>query len=167
MFSIGDRIIYGSSGVCDIIDISTVNIDGIPKDKLYYILCPYGKNESYIYAPVENCRVIMRKVLTHAEATALLDEIPALEPLEAGTDRQREQLYRECLKSCDCRRLICIIKTLWLRNQSRLGTGKRISSLDDRYFKLAEEALYGELAIALGMEKSDVGPYIESKMAEL
>ena len=167
MFTIGDRIIYGSSGVCDITDISTLNIEGVPKDKLYYILSPYGRNESHIYAPVENCKVIMRKMLTREEALALLDELPALEPIEAGTDRQREQLYRECIKSCDCRLLIRIIKTLWLRSQSRVGSGKRISSLDERYFKLAEEHLYSELAIALGMEKQEVGPYIETRMKTL
>ena len=164
MFKIGDRVIYGSSGVCDVTDISTINIDGIPKDKLYYILCPYGKNESFIYAPVENCKVVMRKVLTLAEAEALIAEIPALEPVEAGTDKQREQLYRECIKSCDCRRLIAVIKTLWLRNQDRIKTGKKSSALDERYLKLAEDALYGELALALGLEKSDVGPHIQRCM---
>ena len=160
MFNIGDRVIYGSSGVCDVINISTVNIDGIPKDKLYYILCPYGRNESYIYAPVENCRVVMRKVLTRAEAEALIAEIPTLEPVEAGTDKQRELLYRECIKSCDCRQLIRVIKTLWLRSRSRIQTGKKSSSLDERYLKLAEDALYGELGLALGLEKSAVGPHI-------
>lgn len=160
MFTIGDRVIYGISGVCDITDISTINIDGIPKDKLYYILCPYGKNESFIYAPVENCRVVMRKVLTRSEAEALIAEIPTLEPVDGGTDKQRELLYRECIKSCDCRQLIRVIKTLWLRGQSRIQTGKKSSSLDERYLKLAEDALYGELGLALGLEKSAVGPHI-------
>ncbi len=34
---------------------------------------------------------------------------------------------------------------------------------DERYFKLAEEHLYGELAIALGIEKDKVSSYIEKK----
>lgn len=34
---------------------------------------------------------------------------------------------------------------------------------DERYFKLAEEHLYGELAIALGIEKDKVGSYIEKE----
>ncbi len=36
---------------------------------------------------------------------------------------------------------------------------------DERYFKLAEEHLYGELAIALGIEKDKVSSYIEKRIA--
>ena len=40
MFKKGEYVIYGNAGVCQIIDISTLNMHGAPKDKLYYILEP-------------------------------------------------------------------------------------------------------------------------------
>ena len=60
-----------------------------------------------------------------------------------------------------------IIKTLYLRGKERLASGKRLSSLDERYLKQAEEKLYVELAAALGIEKNAVGLYITSRMDEL
>lgn len=167
MFAIGDLVVYGGSGVCRVKDISTIRMDGIPKDKLYYILAPHNRDDSHIYAPVENCKIVMRKALTRAEGQALIEEIPMLEAVDAGNDRQREQLYREIIKSCDCRRIISVIKTLWLRGQERLRAGKKLSSLDERYLKLAEDALYEELALALELEKKEVISYIEQHMKAL
>ena len=167
MFHIGDRVIYGGIGVCDVADISTLQLDGVPRDRLYYILRPVGKAESFIYAPVENTRVVMRPILTREQALGLIAEIPALEPLPEGPDKTRETLYRDCIKSCDCRQLIRIIKTLWLRGRSRLTAGKKLSSLDERYLHQAEENLYAELGLALDMEKDAVGPYIARRMETL
>lgn len=62
MFEIGEYIIYGSTGVCEIVDITTMNIEGIPKDKEYYILHPFGKKGSKIYTPVDNEKTTMRKI---------------------------------------------------------------------------------------------------------
>ena len=167
MFKIGDRVIYGSAGICTVNDISTIDIDGVPKDKLYYILNPETSTGGTVFAPVENCKVAMRKMLDAAGAEELIASIPAIEPMPLVNDKAREALYREAIKSCDCRQLIVIIKTLYLRGKERLASGKRLSSLDERYLKQAEEKLYVELAAALGIEKNAVGPYITSRMDEL
>ena len=39
MFHIGDRVIYGGMGVCDVADISTLQLDGVPRDRLYITFC--------------------------------------------------------------------------------------------------------------------------------
>ena len=36
--------------------------------------------------------------------------------------------------------------------------------MDERYFKAAEDHLYAELSIALGMPKEDVKDYIEERL---
>ena len=53
-----------------------------------------------------------------------------------------------------------IIKTLYLRKQTRLSKGQKIIGLDERYLRLAEDFLYGELAVALGIPKQKVEDYI-------
>lgn len=53
MFRKGDYIVYGSTGVCEVLDVTTMQMDGIPDDKLYYVLRPYQKKESEIFTPVE------------------------------------------------------------------------------------------------------------------
>ena len=47
--------------------------------------------------------------------------------------------------------------------QNRLEQGKKTTNTDDRYFKKAEDNLHGELAMALGMEKSDMEEFITSR----
>lgn len=56
------------------------------------------------------------------------------------------------------------IKTSYLRSRKREAEGKRATTVDDRYFHTAEEHLYAELAVVLGMEKDDVRQYIGQKI---
>ena len=42
--------------------------------------------------------------------------------------------------------------------------GKKITIVDERYFKLAENQLYSELAFALGVQKSDINQIIEENI---
>lgn len=55
---------------------------------------------------------------------------------------------------------IFIQKNIYLHKQTRLEQGKKVTAVDDKYFKMAEDRLYGELAIALGMNKDNVKEYI-------
>ena len=70
------------------------------------------------------------------------------------------------MQTCDCEELVKIIKTLYLRKQQRLGSGKKVTVVDEKYFRQAEDKLYEELAYALGMEKKQVGTYISQHMEE-
>lgn len=58
------------------------------------------------------------------------------------------------------KRLVGIIKTLYLRKQERVDAGKKNTALDERYFKLAENHLHSELAFALQIEKANVNEII-------
>ena len=46
----------------------------------------------------------------------------------------------------------------------RLAEGKKITVSDERFFKLAEDSLYGELAISLGLEKDKVRDYVTERI---
>lgn len=40
MFEIGDFIVYGNNGICEVKDITTISMKDAPKDRLYYLLSP-------------------------------------------------------------------------------------------------------------------------------
>lgn len=160
MFQVGDRVVYCGAGVCCIKEISTVEMDGVDKDKLFYILNPVGREDSVIYAPTENGRTVMRPVLQREEAEALIRGIPDIEPLPPIDSRSREAVCRESIKSCDCRNLIQIIKSLYLKGQARAESGRRALNADERYLRQAEDILYAELAVALDIERKSVQDYI-------
>ena len=50
--------------------------------------------------------------------------------------------------------------TLYLRKCERTVEGKKITTTDEKYLKLAENNLYGELALALDKEKSEMENFI-------
>ena len=165
MFQTDDYMIYGNSGVCQVESVGTIDtIPGIPKDKIYYTLKPLYIKGSTIYTPVDNRKVLIRPLISKEEAMQLIDGIEEIETLWISNEKQREEVYKEELATCDCKELIKIIKTVYQRMQERLAEGKKITNSDRKYFKIAQDSLYGELAIVLDMEKEKVEEFITERM---
>lgn len=164
MFDIGEYIIYGSHGVCEVKEISKKTMSALIGEKLYYTLAPVYVKGSTIYSPVDNGKVAIRPVLTRDEAENLINEMPQVNLIENVDEKKRETLYKDAIKSCDCRELIKIIKTLYKRRKERIEDGKKFTAIDERYFKQAKGCLYGEIAIALDMEMEQVEEYITTRL---
>lgn len=75
-----------------------------------------------------------------------------------------EQDYKLCLKTNECNQWIKLLKTIYERKQMRLQKGRKETAIDSKYFRIAEEVLYGELAVALDMERDRVSQYIEEQL---
>lgn len=165
MFNVNDCIIYGRTGVCKIDDITTLNFDDIDKEKKYYILQPLYSQSSKIYIPVNNNKVIMRKIVSEKEAKELIDSIPNIDIIWFDNEKLRDEAYKKSMYKCECKEWIRIIKSLYLRRKERQAESKKLSIVDERYMRSAEDLLYGELAIALNMSKEDVESFI-TKLVE-
>lgn len=166
MFQVNEVIVYGHHGVCEITEIGKLKMPMADKEKLYYTLRPLYHKDSAVYAPVENRKIIMRPVITREAAEALIQRIPEIETVWIVNEKAREVQYKEALQTCDCEELIKIIKTLYYRKQQRLESGKKVTVVDEKYFRQAEDKLYEELAYVLGMEKNQVDQYISKCMEE-
>lgn len=164
MFEKGEYIVYGMTGVCRVSDITEMNMDGITGSKLYYVLEPTGVNGSRIITPVEGNKNVMRRVMTSEEAYDLIDGLDQIDSLSVRDDKQRENCYKEALKTCDCREWVGVLKTLYLRRQDRLSRGKRMTEVDERYMKKAKENLFGELSIPLGISVAEVEKFILTRI---
>ncbi len=160
MFSIGQYVICGNKGVCTVEDITTLDISGVDKAKKYYILKPKYVTASTVYVPVDSAMSSMRNILTKEEAQGLIKEIPEIPVLKIESEKLVEQEYKACMKSNCSREWVKLIKTIYLRNQKRLEAGRKETAVDSKYFRIAEENLYGELAVALEMERREVYNYI-------
>ena len=53
MYEVGDLIVYGRTGICEVTEITTLKMDGVPKDKLYYILRPVREKRGKVFHPPE------------------------------------------------------------------------------------------------------------------
>lgn len=164
MFKVGEYVVYGHNGVCQVTKIGPLENMVKNKERLYYTLIPYGESGSTVFAPVDSQKIPLRRIISKEEALSLIDEMKEIAALVITEERKREETYKNALKTCDCRNLVSLIKTIYGRKKEREAQGKRLTAADSRYFRTAENALYDELAAALGMESAKVKEYVLNKM---
>ena len=160
MFSVGDFIVYGNNGVCKITDIGPMKLSSVPKDKLYYTMIPCYIRDSEIFTPVDNERVVMRKVMSREEAEDFIENLDSIEKLEIIEEKKRELEYKQAVLTCDPIVLVELIKTIQERMEERIAEGKKVTASDSKYIHIAEDSLFGELAISLDMNKDEVKDYV-------
>lgn len=164
MFEIGDFVVKANNGICKVEDIGRLDISSENKDRMYFYLNPIGEANSRLYVPVEKAGAGLRKVVTEEEAWKIIEQIPEVEEAWIADDKQREQKYKEAIQSCDLKKLISIIKNMYHRKERRTAQGKKNTSVDEHFFKLAENNLYTELAFAIGREKDEMKQIIADKI---
>lgn len=166
MFKVGEYVVYGHNGVCQVKKIGPLETMVKNKDRLYYTLIPYGESGSTVFAPVDSQKIPLRRIMSKEEAISLIGEMKEIAALVITEERKREETYKNALKTCDCRKLVSLVKTIYSRKKEREAQGKRLTAADSRYFRTAEHALYGELAAALDMESEKVKDFILNKLDE-
>lgn len=133
----------------------------IEKEDGYYRLVPVNDTSIKYKVPVDSN--FLKKVITKEEIDRLLLEIPEINTIDLG-EKQIEQEYKELMKSGTHEDLVKIIKTSYLRNQIRILNNKRISEIDDEYFKRAEKYLYEEIGVVLNLSFENTKEYIINKL---
>ena len=164
MFAVGDMIIYGSMGVCR---VEAVEQRQQPKggEQSFYILKPIYQTCS-VSTPVDNDKVLMRPVISREEAERLIDTIPSVhaEAYNNKVLRQLSEHYESIIKHYDCAELIELTMSIHTKKINCEEQKKKFGALDERYLKRAEDMLFGELAVALGIERKEVQNYIEQRI---
>ena len=164
MFEIGSYVVYGSTGICKIEDINTLDMPGATSDRLYYIMSSIRNNGNRVFLPVDNTKVVLRPVMDEKSANELIGRIENIPEIVADNDKVREEQYKEFSKGCDCEKWVAIIKTVTTRKKERFAQGKKVTATDERYFRLAGEHLYSELAFVLGKEITEIETLINNKI---
>lgn len=164
MFQIGDFVIKANNGICRVDDIGHLDIAAANKERLYFFLTPLNETHTKLYVPTDKADNGLRRVITEEEAWKFIDEIPDIDEAWIADDKQREQKYKEAIQSCDLKKLMSIIKSMYHRKQIRTAQGKKNTSVDEHFFKLAENNLYTELAFAIGKDREDMQGIITDKL---
>lgn len=164
MFEQGEYVIYGCVGLCKVSGITTMDMDGIPKDKLYYSLQPYYQKERKLFTAVDSTKTLMRRILSKEEADDLIEKAANLEILWFDNDKVKENKYKEIIKNGDCSQLVQIMKTVHVKSEERKAAGKKMPAVDEKYYKIAGENLYSELSVALGMGMAQTEQYMSDRI---
>lgn len=166
MYSIDDLIVYGNTGVCRVADIEQREVsDGSIRP--YYILQPLYQT-CVISTPADNCKVFIRPVISREEAEELIDSIPSVkaEAYHNPAFRQVREHYEQSINTHECKNILKLAMSIYAKKQEMISMKRKLGSIDDRYLKRAEELLYGELAVALGMDITEVPEYIASRIGK-
>jgi|Cm827metagenome_2_1110796.scaffolds.fasta_scaffold04675_3 CarD family transcriptional regulator len=166
MFQPGELVVYGSTGVCRVEEVAQPDVTGADRKRLYYRLKPL-QQDGVIYTPVENNgKVPIRPVITETEAEELIDLIPNIraEAYHGTTLQALAQHYQNAVRTHDCRDLLELLRSIYVKRQQAEAQNRRLGMVDERFMKQAERLLYGELSAALGIPEEEVEPYIAQRI---
>ncbi|HOB36955.1 MAG TPA: CarD family transcriptional regulator [Candidatus Avimonas sp.] len=165
MFDINEYVVYGTVGVCRVVDYRKESFGSI-EEKEYYILEPVHAKNSSIYVPADNQDVIrkMQPVLTVEEVYELIDSITDEETTWISNDTQRREKFSQIIKSGNRKEILKLIKALYQHREERLESGRKLYAADENILNTAERLINNEFALVLNIEPEDVVPFIRNHL---
>lgn len=158
MFKINEYIIYNKD-VCIIKEIK----EKFYKNMDYYVLTSISNESLKLQIPINSNKI--RELISLEELNNIIKEIPNIEIIK-DNDRLIENTYKTLMQSGTHKDLIKIIKTTYLRNKKRTENNKKLSEIDDFYFRKAEKYLYNEFSVVLNKTFDKTKEYIINKVLE-
>lgn len=162
MFSVGEKVVYGQTGVCVVESIAEKELIKNQK-KTYYVLKPVFQPNNIIYAPTDSEKVFIRPVMTRKEANELILKIPKIKAAAESCEHSADN-YRAELSSHKISDLVGITAAIYEKKQNARAQKKRLGFSDEKYMRIAEDLLFGELSVALGIPLAEVTDYISKKL---
>lgn len=162
MYKIGEFIIYGNCGLCEVENIGPLNISGINNKKDYYTLKPIYENGK-IFTPIDT-GVFMRSISTYEEVQQLIEGIPYMEEMDCNEKNANllQSKYKRFIKTYECADLLAVILGVYKKKYN----GKKLGQVDEKFMKLAQGLINDEFSIALGISREEVEKYIKEKVRD-
>ncbi|MDD4545895.1 MAG: CarD family transcriptional regulator [Oscillospiraceae bacterium] len=156
LFHVNDTVVYGTTGVCLITDISEKEFYG--KKIKYYTLKPIYQKASVIFVPMNNAKLKskMRPVLSATEIYSIIRSFSDVEEGWIENDNARRERFSEILKSGERKDLVRMIKSLCAHRETQKENGRKLHASDERILNEAQKLLYEEFAHVLKIEPEQV-----------
>lgn len=160
MYQVGDRVLYGVHGVCQVIDLQKQTINR--KSVEYYVLEPVTQEGTRYFVPSQNEKAVakLRPVLTVAQVDALLNNVGAADVPWIDDENDRKRCYMDLITAGDRLSLLGMVRTLRNHRQLQQLEGKKFHVNDAVLLKEAEKLLFGELSAVLSIPYDQVESYI-------
>ena len=158
-YKIGDYVLYGFSGSCQVVEIGSLPFGG--PDKIYYSLKPVYDARSTIYVPVSREDEIARKVITKKEAEEILKIVTSDAPDEHIFEKDT---CEQVLKSGDNVEVSKVIKQLRILRKENRKNHKGLNISEERILRDAERIFFSEIATAFDMTMEDTMAEFSAKL---
>ena len=167
MFYTGDRVVYGSHGVCDIVGQETQMIDR--KEVTYLVLEPLAQPGSRYMVPAHNEVAMgkLKRMLTQEELECVMHSDGIRKDCWIRDEGKRKQCYRELLSSGDREKLMAMVHTLYRHRAEQAAAGRKMHLCDDSFLRDAEKLLIGEVAVIMGMDAETAKQFIRNGLKDI
>jgi len=163
MFEVGDKVLYGVVGVCQIEQIATPPIKGISGN--YYFLQPVFDSKGIIYSPVSSNKVMMRLIMTVKECDKLKERAKNAKKDPELNEKVTAMQYDELIKSQDALQLMHLVRALYVIKNERAKDLRKMKSADSRMLLAARKLLYGEFATVYNKTFDEVADEMDALLS--
>lgn len=166
MYQIGDQVVYGMHGVCNVADLEKRNVDG--KQVTYLALEPVSQQGSRYLVPTHNPAAMAKvRPLLHREDLERIFSFRAEKQEEwIFNEVLRKHRYRELITGGDFPQLLGMVSSLYRYHKAQSAAGKKMHMCDDNFLRDAEKLLSGEIAVVLDLSPVDALKYLRNKLKE-
>ena len=163
-YLVGDKVIYGSHGVCTVAGQEERPVDR--RNVTYLVLEPAGQGSARFLVPTHNAAAMgkLRHILSRPELEALLQSEEIRQDALIREENLRKQSYRELINSGDRLRLLQMIHTLYLHKAAQLAAGKKVHLCDENFLRDAEKLLVSELSLVLDLAPEAAKQYLRTQL---
>ena len=164
MYQVGQKVVYGIHGVCDIIDIEIKSVDR--KKIPYFVLEPVEQPGTRYYVPSENPGALAKlsPLLSRQELETLLSETVGTKNAWIADENQRKLRYRELISSGDRRALMDMVCALYIHRREQAQLGKKFHLCDENFLRDGQKLLCSEFSVVLGLSQEETVSYLRSHL---
>ena len=165
MYQIGEQVVYGIHGICQILDVKERRIDG--KSHRYYVLEPAEQPGTKFWVPVDDQAAVakLRPVITREELEQVFRSDAIRQGQWIADENQRKQRYKELITRGDRLSLLQMVYAIHQQKTLLQQKGKKLHLCDINFLRDAERLLDAELSQVLGIPRLQVESYILDRMA--
>ena len=166
MFSIGECIAYGATGICRVADICASPFDA--KDtRRFYVLKSIAEQDRTIYTPTEMGDLVGRAPYTAETLTALFSKAGEIDPLQVDEEKHRKDIYRRTMTNPIPDACMQMLKTVARRRGACAQLRKHLPAMDSEYEGLAKRLLVQEIMYAFSVSATDADAKLRGVMEQL
>ncbi len=151
MYSVGQKVLYGSNGVCVIEDITEKKVG---REKIeYYVLKPVCAKSSTLYVPTHNEKLVSR-IRFVLSADQIRDILKNFKSELSWDDNKlnRNDSFRAVISGARCDELISLVRLIYSKRAELEQRGKRLHVSDERFLREAEKMLCDEISDAFQID---------------
>ena len=164
MYQVGERVIYGIHGVCNVLQPKVECVKG--KEITYLALKQTGQEGARFYVPVHNAVAMgkLHKIPSKDEVMMLLHTAAEGQRNWISEEITRKQIYRELINSGECEKLVNMIAILYRHKQEQSALGKKMHLCDENFLRDAEKILSGLISIVMNKSISDARQFLKDSL---